>query len=54
MHRDLKPENILIGKNKQIKVCDFGWSARYDENDPRKTLCGTYEYMAMEVYSGDY
>lgn len=52
MHRDLKPENILIGNDKKVKVCDFGWSAEFSEEDNRETLCGTYEYMAMEIYMG--
>ena len=25
LHRDLKPENILL-KEREIKLCDFGWS----------------------------
>lgn len=52
MHRDLKPENILIGKNREVKLCDFGWSAKYSDEEHRETLCGTYEYMAMEIYMG--
>ena len=52
MHRDLKPENILIGEGKKVKLCDFGWSAEFSEDDHRETLCGTYEYMAMEIYMG--
>lgn len=31
MHWDLKPENILIGKDRTVKVCDFGWSAQYSD-----------------------
>lgn len=50
MHRDLKPENILLDEQMNVKVCDFGWSAEYFENVKRETLCGTYEYMAPEVF----
>lgn len=50
MHRDLKPENILINKNREVKLCDFGWSAEYSDQSDRQTLCGTYEYMAIEIY----
>ena len=50
MHRDLKPENILLDANLNIKICDFGWSARYYDNITRATLCGTYEYMAPEIF----
>lgn len=49
MHRDLKPENILVSADNKIKLCDFGYSAEYDKNEVRQTLCGTYEYMAPEV-----
>ncbi len=50
MHRDLKPENVLLDGNLKIKVCDFGWSAKYFEEEDRETLCGTFEYMAPEVF----
>ena len=50
MHRDLKPENILLDENKNIKLCDFGWSTEYNELEIRKTLCGTYEYMSPEIF----
>ena len=53
MHRDLKPENILINSNLEAKLCDFGWAATFKENERRESLCGTYEYMAYEVFSGD-
>lgn len=48
LHRDLKPENLLLDKNLNIKLCDFGWSAR-NIKDRRTTFCGTYEYMAPEI-----
>ncbi len=52
MHRDLKPENVLIDNNLNAKVCDFGWSAVYKETENRETVCGTYEYMAPEIFDG--
>jgi serine/threonine protein kinase len=49
IHRDIKPENILLDGKLDAKICDFGWSAEYDENTRRQTVCGTYEYMAPEI-----
>lgn len=51
MHRDLKPENILVDGELNIKVADFGWSAEYFPEESRQTLCGTYEYMAPEIFA---
>ena len=53
MHRDLKPENILVDANLVPKVSDFGWSAVYSKFENRETLCGTYEYMAPEIFKGE-
>ena len=50
IHRDIKPENILLSDNNQIKICDLGWSAYCDE--PRKTFCGTLDYMSPEILEG--
>lgn len=35
MHRDLKPENILLDSKNKIKLCDFGYSAEYKQNELR-------------------
>ena len=50
IHRDLKPENILLGEDFRVKICDFGWSAIYSPEEKRETFCGTFEYMAPEVF----
>lgn len=49
IHRDIKPENLLLDIDHNIKLCDFGWCAEYDASSVRKTICGTYEYMAPEI-----
>lgn len=42
----MQPENILLTKNGEAKICDFGFATLVGD---RKTLCGTYEYMAPEM-----
>ena len=48
IHRDIKPENILITNNLRPKLADFGTSV--NQQKVANTFCGTYEYMAPEVY----
>ena len=54
-HRDIKPENmILAGDNYDIKLCDFGYSVKFlDENNQKKKLKeskGTPNYAAPELF----
>jgi len=35
MHRDLKPENIILTEDGNIKLCDFGCSTFYNDNQER-------------------
>lgn len=51
IHRDIKPENILIDSNGRAKLTDFGWSNYQSKEDeaPRKTVCGTLEYLPPEM-----
>jgi len=32
------------------KISDFGWSAIYKRSENRETVCGTFEYMAPEIF----
>jgi serine/threonine protein kinase len=48
-HRDLKPENILLDEARNVKICDFGFSARMQEGVPLTVKCGTPNYVAPEM-----
>lgn len=58
IHRDLKPENILIEKlneeSIQIKVIDFGTSAKLIKGSMCHKLIGTPFYIAPEVLNNNY
>lgn len=55
-HRDLKPENLLlaVGSDKKdfVKLADFGLSKDFGM-ESLQTSCGTPDYVAPEVLSGD-
>lgn len=53
IHRDIKPENILLDDQLNPKLCDFGWSIELKKNEKRQTFCGTYEYMAPEIFESE-
>lgn len=51
-HRDLKSENTLINRFDNLKITDFGLSNIMVEGDFLKTSCGSPNYAAPEVISG--
>ena len=53
VHRDIKPENILLDGELNAKICDFGWSVEISRDEQRQTFCGTYEYMAPEIFENE-
>ena len=52
LHRDIKPENVLLGEHGEVKLADFGWSLLH-RHGRCKTLCGTVEYLAPEMITGE-
>ncbi|XP_046659205.1 hormonally up-regulated neu tumor-associated kinase homolog B-like isoform X2 [Homalodisca vitripennis] len=51
VHRDLKLENIMLDSRKDnIKLVDFGLSNSWRLESPLKTLCGSPEYSAPELF----
>ena len=52
IHRDLKLGNILIAKDMSIKLADFGLAATVTNEERKKTLCGTPNYLAPEILHG--
>jgi serine/threonine protein kinase len=52
VHRDLKPENLLINDSYDLKIADFGLSARKDGQRGagiHYSQVGTRQYQAPEV-----
>jgi serine/threonine protein kinase len=50
LHRDIKPGNILLNEKGAVKLCDFGISSLYGEEDHslQTTVVGTSRFMSPE------
>ena len=49
INRDIKGRNILVGKNGNVKLCDFGICKKYVENGMKKFRGGSPYWMAPEI-----
>lgn len=54
LHRDIKPENILVGRDLNIKLCDFGLGRLSETPEGLQSTVGnnfkgTVVYMAPEI-----
>ena len=49
VHRDLKLGNVFLNSKMQLKIGDFGLSARVKQRERRYTTCGTPNYIAPEI-----
>ena len=55
IHRDLKLGNIFINEIMELKLGDFGLSAKLEyEGERKRTICGTPNYMAPEILDGKF
>ena len=50
IHRDLKLGNLFLDSRMNVKLGDFGLAALLvDDNERKRTICGTPNYIAPEV-----
>lgn len=53
VYRDLKPENILMDDIGNVSLTDFGMAKIIKKNEVAMSFCGTPEYLAPEIITGE-
>ncbi|KAI8605820.1 kinase-like domain-containing protein [Dissophora ornata] len=56
-HRDIKPENILLSSTAnypRVLLTDFGMAREFSDEELMNTMCGTFAYMAPEVFYAEH